>query len=122
MAEVKGRLWPEHVPFGSSVLGADGKPLERGGVVCESRPGDFVFKDIDGDATRDLGRVDQMEYTCPRTGRYCGTVMVGVQRKPAESPSWNWDGNWENPTLTPSINCQGGCRWHGYLTAGVWKD
>jgi hypothetical protein len=46
-----------------------------------------------------------------------------------ERPSWNWDGNREKPTLTPSINIlqmndkgeQIGEHWHGYLTAGRWR-
>lgn len=25
-------------------------------------------------------------------------------------------------TVTPSVQCQTGKRWHGYLTAGVWKQ
>lgn len=29
---------------------------------------------------------------------------------------WQWDGNREAPTLSPSINVIG--RWHGYLRAG----
>lgn len=29
---------------------------------------------------------------------------------------WNWDGNEDKPTLTPSINAVGA--WHGYVTAG----
>lgn len=30
--------------------------------------------------------------------------------------SWQWDGNEDTPTLTPSINAEG--MWHGYVTAG----
>lgn len=38
-------------------------------------------------------------------------------------PYWNWNGNIENPTLTPSILHWGNGRktpatWHGYLTDG----
>lgn len=32
--------------------------------------------------------------------------------------SWKWDGRWEDPTLTPSIQREGGCNWHGYLKQG----
>jgi hypothetical protein len=32
------------------------------------------------------------------------------------SPSWEWDGNRDAPTLSPSINVIN--RWHGYLRAG----
>jgi hypothetical protein len=36
---------------------------------------------------------------------------------------WDWDGNREAPTLTPSVLQSGlPCRWHGYLTAGEWKE
>jgi hypothetical protein len=32
---------------------------------------------------------------------------------------WDWDGNREAPTLTPSILQSGlPCKWHGFLTAG----
>lgn len=30
--------------------------------------------------------------------------------------SWQWDGNEDKPTLTPSVNCVG--IWHGFFTAG----
>lgn len=33
-------------------------------------------------------------------------------------PQWDWDGNRENPTFNPSINCEGHCGWHGYIRGG----
>lgn len=38
-------------------------------------------------------------------------------------PSWNWDGNLEKPTLTPSVfhdpnQPQSRYHWHGFITAG----
>lgn len=36
------------------------------------------------------------------------------------TPSWEWDGNETTPTLKPSIRDLSGCRFHGFLTAGVW--
>lgn len=37
-------------------------------------------------------------------------------------PSWDWNGNREAPTLSPSISVKGGPdgaeRWHGYLEEG----
>ena len=35
-------------------------------------------------------------------------------------PSWDWDGNLERPTLSPSILTQGYCRCHSFLKAGVF--
>jgi hypothetical protein len=31
-------------------------------------------------------------------------------------PSWEWDGNEDRPTLSPSIHTHG--RWHGFFRAG----
>lgn len=53
----------------------------------------------------------------PIRGQLVSLYITSVQY-PAEnkSPLWTWDGNQENPTITPSINVIG--RWHGYLTNG----
>jgi Family of unknown function (DUF6527) len=34
----------------------------------------------------------------------------------AQHPSWQWDGNEDKPTLTPSVHLPG--RWHGWFRAG----
>jgi Family of unknown function (DUF6527) len=37
---------------------------------------------------------------------------------------WSWDGNREQPSLSPSIYCQqekGGCGFHGHLSSGVLR-
>lgn len=55
-----------------------------------------------------------MIYCCP-----CGCGRTGALAfRPAESPSWEWDGNRDKPTLQPSVHHVG--HWHGRLTAGVW--
>lgn len=33
-------------------------------------------------------------------------------------PQWDWNGNREAPTFTPSINCESHCGWHGYIRNG----
>lgn len=33
---------------------------------------------------------------------------------------WQWDGNFDQPTLTPSIHAVGA--WHGYFTAGFLRS
>lgn len=56
-------------------------------------------------------------FICP-----CGCRREGwLPFRPAASPSWEWDGNHAAPTLKPSVLQVGGCRWHGYLTAGQWR-
>lgn len=57
-------------------------------------------------------------YGCPCG---CGTthglpVAAGGQRP----GRWGWDGNEDRPTVTPSIQIVGGCRWHGWLRGGQW--
>lgn len=58
-------------------------------------------------------------FMCP-----CGQdhlCCLGFRGKtPPERPSWIWDGNRDHPTLLPSIRHLTGCKWHGFLTAGVW--
>ena len=55
------------------------------------------------------------EITCYRKG----------DPKP-KSPAWEWDGNEDKPTLTPSISSKGApdgktTIWHGHLTAGRFE-
>lgn len=39
-----------------------------------------------------------------------------------DRPSWEWNGDLDKPTLSPSILSRNGpCGWHGYLVDGVWK-
>lgn len=45
------------------------------------------------------------------------------QKPPAASNGvpamWQWDGNVEAPTITPSIDCQGGCGRHFTMVQGA---
>ena len=55
-----------------------------------------------------------MLYCCP-----CGCGAIGsLDFRPHESPSWEWDGNVETPTLSPSVHHVG--HWHGWLRSGMW--
>lgn len=56
-----------------------------------------------------------MIYLCP-----CGCRRTGALHfRPHPSPSWEWDGNREAPTLSPSVHHVG--HWHGWLRAGIWE-
>lgn len=55
----------------------------------------------------------------------CGSMMnLPIYKsgtpKPQAACAWEWNGNAETPTLTPSIRDLSGCRFHGFLTGGVW--
>lgn len=57
-----------------------------------------------------------MIYACP-----CGCGTRGsLAFRPHPSPSWEWDGNLDAPTLSPSVHHVG--HWHGYLRNGVWES
>ncbi|MGE4340336.1 MAG: DUF6527 family protein [Pigmentiphaga sp.] len=55
----------------------------------------------------------------------CGT-MGSVNVAGAARPLWAWDGNWDAPTIHPSIRLGTGpsdaSHWHGWLRNGVWES
>lgn len=85
---------------------ADEDALFAEGVVA----GSFTFE-----------RDKVIKFTCP-----CGCGNINVLQvyragpKPAHT-AWFWNGNATTPTLSPSIRDLAHCRFHGYLTDGVWQ-
>lgn len=57
-------------------------------------------------------------YICPCGCGHLISLPIAIGEK--LDHYWQWDGNREQPTLQPSIRRLDGCRFHGYLTAGVW--
>lgn len=51
---------------------------------------------------------------------YDGLHMLPVNCSMAKTPSWNWNGNLDAPTLSPSILTQGYVRCHCFLTEGIF--
>ena len=60
-----------------------------------------------------------MRFPCPRGDGECMIALRPIQ-KLSNGASWEWDGNREAPTISPSINC-GGCGWHGWIRAGKFE-
>jgi hypothetical protein len=65
-------------------------------------------------------------FACP-----CGCMVVHNVKiqgpsdpppDPSLGPCWAWDGNLEAPTLRPSLATVTPCRWHGFLTSGVFES
>jgi len=75
-------------------------------------PGDFQF--YKESATSDA--IGGMMFSCPCG---CGAV-IGVNLSPntGNGPPWNWDGNKEAPTITPSVRHLDGCKWQGWIKNG----
>lgn len=77
---------------------------------------------------RDKEKVYQaLKFCCPGCAaggpeEYEGLHMLPVNAtEDIGKPSWDWDGNLEFPTLSPSILTQGYVRCHSYLQQGVFK-
>jgi len=77
-------------------------------------PGEYIFYVAYTDRAKRIG----MLFMCP-----CGCGERGsLDFRKENKPRWNWDDNEESPTLTPSVLRTSGCKWHGYLTDGVWEE
>lgn len=48
-----------------------------------------------------------------------GACRFSLWQKAASGIMWQWDGNVEQPTITPSVACNGGCGRHWVITKGV---
>jgi hypothetical protein len=59
-------------------------------------------------------------YCCPCGCGAVAPLLSGNGMKPSDSPSWNWNGSTDAPTLHPSVNHVG--HWHGWLVDGIWKS
>lgn len=83
----------------------------------ESRmAGSWMIDECDEDGRHDFW------YCCPCGCGSIGPLTVGDGFKPDKEPgehTWFWNGSFDRPTLTPSVNHVG--HWHGYLTDGEWK-
>ena len=44
------------------------------------------------------------------------TSVIKIRPYEGSDPSWEWDGNEDKPTLSPSVNAVG-C-WHGWVKSG----
>lgn len=94
------------------------------------KPGDFYW--TDGDTPYNDGvKILEPGETRPRWIVYIdnrgshGYVAIRPYKQ-NNGASWEWDGDWDKPTLTPSIHSQvehpPGKRstiWHGYIRGGV---
>lgn len=58
---------------------------------------------------------------CPcGCGGFMNLKLVREETPNRPHPTWLWNGDRDLPTLTPSIRDLSGCKFHGFLTDGVW--
>lgn len=62
-------------------------------------------------------RIASLTFVCPCG---CGSVGIVTVREGYGDKHWTWNGDEVRPTLTPSILRTSPCKWHGYLTDGVF--
>lgn len=61
-------------------------------------------------------------FRCPRDRYYCG-VPITPSPPNSRGCAWTQTGPDDAPTLSPSINCNGGgCGWHGFIENGALRD
>lgn len=99
--------------------------LERGGweegTIESFAPGAFAFG-VQGDYGKPDEKWDVIWFKCPCGCRAISCLYVGNGFKPKRArpdrATWEWDGNAEAPTLSPSIHHVG--HWHGWLKNGFF--
>lgn len=71
------------------------------------------------------GGEQRFGFDCPKyKGHRCEGLLIAGKSSVKRDPSnknggraqWDWDGDREAPSFSPSVNCQG-C-WHGYIKKG----
>ena len=63
---------------------------------------------------------DPYEIILPcRGGKFSRCILRIHRGEPdANTATFKWNGNYETPTLSPSIGCDVRCGWHGHLIDG----
>ena len=101
-----------------------GKGVYHAGAGGIEKPGDFGWRidmdreQIDGIWTDKCAQVYFVQH-CPKFG----VCMIKVHRAAPDqsTATWQWDGNFDAPTITPSIGCDAAprCGAHRTITGGL---
>lgn len=81
-----------------------------------------------GGAPAEPGKEQAFWFDCPKRGHRCGKIVIAGrttlkrdgQNQNGGIAQWDWDGNRDAPTFSPSVNCSR-C-WHGYIRNGRCVD
>lgn len=77
-------------------------------------PGDWILRHCDTDDGRFYG----FAFVCPCG---CGDHDYVPIKAAGDDRGWQWDGNEEAPTLSPSLLRRTPCAWHGFFEQGKWN-
>ena len=100
-------------------------PVFKRALATREGPHGIFYRD---DLAPGVGKVHTYDngrsilfYVCP-----CGCAManqLAIYTEGQQPHGWKWNGDREQPTLTPSIQMvEGTCRWHGFLQDGVFEE
>jgi hypothetical protein len=94
------------------------------GAVSDAK---VTFETLDYELA-ESGKEQRFDFNCPLHDRRCGALVIAGRTTLKRDPQgqnggiaqWDWDGNRDAPTFSPSVNC-GSC-WHGYIRNGRTVD
>ena len=75
-------------------------------------PDEFAFIQV---STNDVSGIVFHCRGNPSRPRLCS---IPIRRGEPLTGTFGWDGNMQEPTITPSIGCDQRCGWHGHLIKG----
>jgi hypothetical protein len=90
------------------------------------------FLSVEGFPLKEGEKPARFTFRCVRqTREQCAKLLIaegpyslshGIKRDGQNQnggrAQWDWDGNRDAPTFAPSVNCESGCGWHGYIRRG----
>jgi hypothetical protein len=95
-------------------------------AIWTSGPGAFFFSKVhDGDLDDGTPYIYETLVVRLPMNVDGGSDLAILPLKPARprktpDTAWEFDGNREKPTLTPSVHCHG--HWHGFIRAGRYES
>lgn len=113
------------IPANVQFLTIEGEPCPQGEM-----PARFTFRCVG--YNRRSAVAQEARYQACHEDITCGHLLLaegphtlahGIKRdglnQNGGTAQWDWNGNREAPTLSPSVNCEMHCGWHGYIENGV---
>ena len=68
----------------------------------------YALKNADEFCITNIAGKEKFIQHCPKYG----TCSIEIHKQEAKHPIWHWDGNYESPTISPSIGCDHRCGKH----------
>lgn len=88
-----------------------------------TQPGDWCLEQAEYDKARGVAAFNYLAPDgVPNSGTAGGRFdRLYIRTGEKQHGYWQWDGNVEAPTISPSILHRGASSWHGFFEAGNWR-